>query len=159
MVLGGIWRVLFSIRSRRGSVLVLFSSSELYPNSEPVSEPESWCIRKDVLLIRLASRSVMDHGFGCIPVVLFSNGSQVRFLLDLFSTSNLCANSNLYRNLVLHKTVSERIRCLCSQIALDLELVSELSFPENTSNVAVLEPGAVARVTKMTGAAWPSVRK
>jgi hypothetical protein len=39
---GGIRRVLFSIGSRAKSVLMLFSSSELHANFEPVSEPESW---------------------------------------------------------------------------------------------------------------------
>jgi hypothetical protein len=59
---------------------------------EPVSEPESWWIRRDVSLIRLASCCVMDHGFGCIAGVLFSNGSRLSLVLVLFSNSELYSN-------------------------------------------------------------------
>jgi hypothetical protein len=92
MVLAGILGVLFSIGSRSRSVLVLFSSSELFPDFVPVSEPDSWCIRKGLLLIRLASCCVMDHGFGCSAGVLFSNGSRLNFVLVLFSTSKPAPN-------------------------------------------------------------------
>ena len=71
---------------------MLFSSSELYPNFEPDIRTRVLVIRKDLLLIRLASCCVMDHGFGRIAGVLFSNGSRFSLVLVLFSTSKSVPN-------------------------------------------------------------------
>jgi hypothetical protein len=82
--------VLNSLSTRICSRVVL--ELELYPNFESVSEPESWGIRKNLLLIHLAFCCVMHHGFGCIAGVLFSNGSRFSLVLVLFSTSKPVPN-------------------------------------------------------------------
>jgi hypothetical protein len=144
MVLAGILGVLFPICSRARSVLMLFSNLAALSTLSTCIRTRVLVIRKDLLLIRLASSCVMDHGFGCIAGVLFSNGSRFSSVLALFSNSQPAPNfehvfeSNFFtRNPVPELPVPTRpfrtvIEEVCSRIVLERFSASNL-YPDLSS--------------------------